>query len=436
MSKPQARATARALPTMGHAVAVIGGATAGAEAAGVFAGAGIRTVVFEQNARPYGKVEDGLPRWHIGLRRKEYDTIDSKLTLPAVHFVPDTRVGRDVPLQELASAWGFHAVVLANGAWRDRALSLEGAERYVDRGLVYQNAFIYWFNHYNEASYRGPQYQILDGTAVIGGGLASIDVVKVINLELVLRALRSRGIEQDLVELEVGGIPKALERHGLSFERLGLQGCTLYYRRRPEDMPLVEMPDDVNDKVMERIRKARARVLEKAMEKYLFKVEPLHSPVGLIVEGDRLAGLRFGRTEMRDGKLVTTDRQVEVRAPMVISSIGSIPESMAGVRMEGELYAFTDEELGTLKEYPTLFSVGNVVTGKGNIVASRKHARRVGQHVLEHFFALADGVKRLPPLEGEHEEALVQRIEARQRKVGYGGDYAGWIREHTPPDRV
>jgi NADPH-dependent glutamate synthase beta subunit-like oxidoreductase len=420
----------------GHAVAVIGGATAGAEAAGIFAGAGIRTVVFEQNARPYGKVEDGLPRWHVALRRKEYDTIDEKLTQSAVHYVPETRIGRDLALGELASEWGFHAVVLANGAWRDRPLPIEGADRYVDRGLVYQNPFIYWFNHYNERSYQGPQYEIQDGTIVVGGGLASIDVVKVINLELVLRALAARGIEQDLVEMEVGGIPKALERHGLSLEALGLRGGTLYYRRRPEDMPLVEMPDDVNEKAMERIRKARVRVLEKAMEKYLFQVAPLHAPVGLITEGDRLAGLVFARTEMRDGKLVTTDQRVEVRAPLVISSIGSIPEPVRGIPMQGELYEFTDPELGTLREYPTLFSVGNVVTGKGNIVASRKHARRVGLRVLEQHFALADQVKRLPPLTPAQEEALQRRVEARQRKVGYDGDYAGWIQAHTPPDRV
>jgi hypothetical protein len=121
---------------------------------------------------------------------------------------------------------------------------------------------------------------------------------------------------------------------------------------------------------------------------------------------------------------------------MVISSIGSIPEAMTGVRMQGELYAFSDQELGTLPEYPSLFSVGNVVTGKGNIVASRKHAKRVGQHMLAHFFALADGVKRLPRLGPEQEAALLARVEARQRKVGYDGDYAGWIRIHTPPDRV
>ena len=62
-----------------YAIAIVGGATAGAEAAAIFAAQGILTVVFEQNDRPYGKIEDGLPRWHVGLRRKEYDTIDDKL---------------------------------------------------------------------------------------------------------------------------------------------------------------------------------------------------------------------------------------------------------------------------------------------------------------------------------------------------------------------
>ena len=53
-----------------HAVAVIGGATAGAEVAARLAQEGATAVVFEQNPRPYGKIEDGLPRWHHALRRK------------------------------------------------------------------------------------------------------------------------------------------------------------------------------------------------------------------------------------------------------------------------------------------------------------------------------------------------------------------------------
>ena len=253
-------------PTEEYAIAVIGGATAGAEAAGVFSANDVLTVVFDQNARPYGKVEDGLPRWHTALRRKEYGTIDQKLTAPHVHFVPGTRIGEDPTLEQLMNGWGFHAVVLANGAWRDRSLPVEGIDAHLGRGFAYQNPFIYWFNHYNEASYAGEQYEILDRTLVVGGGLASIDVAKVINLELTLAALRERGIEQDLVELEVKGIPKTLDAHGLSWEELGIEGCTIYYRRRPEDMPLVDFPDKVNDKIREKIEEPRARARQGGLQ--------------------------------------------------------------------------------------------------------------------------------------------------------------------------
>src|SRR5262245_24256054 len=58
------------MPSPSHVVAIVGGATAGAEAAGILADRGVLSVVFEQNQRPYGKIEDGLPRWHVKLRQK------------------------------------------------------------------------------------------------------------------------------------------------------------------------------------------------------------------------------------------------------------------------------------------------------------------------------------------------------------------------------
>ncbi len=443
-----------------HAVAVVGGATAGAEMAGELAERGCVAVVFEQNPRPFGKIEDGLPRWHVQLRRKEYETIGAKLTRPGVHFVPLTRVGRDVSLPAIAGEWGFSAVVLANGAWRDRPLPVAGADAYVGRGLVYQNPFIIWFNHANEAAYAGPVFEPMDGVVVVGGGLASIDVVKVLMLETTRARLRERGVEAPMVELEVKGIPKLLAGHGLRFEDLGLEGCTLFYRRRAEDMPLVEFPEGATPERLEKVRGARAKLLEKAMEKYRFKVEVLAAPDGLVVEGDRLAGLRFRRTRMEGGKLVATDETFERRGPYVVSSIGSIPEPLPGVPMKGELYEFVDWDVGRLADYPTLFSAGNVVTGKGNIVASRKHAEAVSEWVIERFLGLGDaghegeealadaagaaararagevaqGLTARPKLSPVELSALLARVEERQRRVGYDGDYEAWMRKVTPPD--
>ncbi len=448
------------MPDGSQCVAVIGGAVAGAEVAGTLAERGARVVVFEQNPRPYGKIEDGLPRWHVALRRKEYETIGSRLSLPGVHYVPNTRIGKDLDFHELVEAWGFSAVVLACGAWRDRPLPVEGADEYVGRGLVYQNPFILWFNHAGEAGYAGTRYVPEDGTIVVGGGLASIDVVKALMIETTRARLRERGIEVGMVELEVKGIPKQLKAHGLAWEDLGLEGCTLFYRRRAEDMPLVEIPEDATPERAEKVLRSREKLLAKAMEKYLFQVETLCAPEALVVEDGRLVGLRFRRTRLEGGRLVATDEVFERRGSTVVSSIGSIPEPIPGIAMRGELFAFTDFELGRLDAWPTVFSAGNVVTGKGNIVASRKHAREIGAAVAAAFLGvgpaghageealgelaherareaaegIASRVAALPALAPGDLAALLARVGERQRAVGYDGDYAAWIRRVTPPD--
>ncbi|MBV8265642.1 MAG: FAD-dependent oxidoreductase, partial [Planctomycetaceae bacterium] len=225
-----------------HVVLVIGGGISGAEAAFQFARRGIRCVVIDQNERPYGKIEDGLPRWHVNLRLQEMRKIDEKLSRPEIHFVPRTKLGQDVSLAEFLS-WGASAVVLAVGAWRDRPLPLSGIDRYVGRGLAYQNPFVYWFNHYPERDYRGPRFEISDDALVIGGGLASLDVVKILMLETVTRALADRGQETDLYDLERLGIARVLGERGLTLADLGLRGCTLVYRRQVDEMPVVNPPE-------------------------------------------------------------------------------------------------------------------------------------------------------------------------------------------------
>jgi len=436
---------------------------AGAEVAGKLAEAGCEVVVFEQNPRPYGKIEDGLPCWHVALRNKEYAAIGARLTQPGVHFVPLTRIGDDVGFRELIDDWGFSGVVLANGAWRDRRLPVDGADEYVGKGLIYQNPFIIWFNHVGDPSYVGPTFEPADGAIVVGGGLASIDVAKVLMLETTRAALRERGVEVDMVELEVKGIPKTLAKHDLVFEDLGLEGCTIYYRRRQEDMPLVEIPDGATAEREQKVRGSRLKILDKATKKYRFRIEELCMPDELIVEGDRLVGLKFRRTRAEDGRVIATDETFEVRGSCVISSIGSIPLPIEGIPTKGELFAFTDWELGRLEGFPSVFSAGNIVTGKGNIIASRKHARMVTETMVESFLGVSDSdedglnaeteraadaaregaaekadqiaaaITAQPPISPETLSSIRERTAKRQREVGYTGDFEAWIKQSPAP---
>jgi ferredoxin--NADP+ reductase len=441
-----------------HAIAVVGAATAGSEIARILAERGALVIVIEQNPRPYGKIEDGLPRWHVKQRKDEYEDINKRLEHPNIEYVPLTRLGRDISFEELRTAWGLSAVVLTHGAWRDRPFPVEGADRYVDRGLVYQNPFIYWFNHYLEKGYDGPSYELSGGTIVVGGGLASIDVVKVLQIEMTLRALAARGIEEDMVKIEREGIDPVLAAHNLKWPDLAVMPCKLFYRRRVQDMPLSDIPPDAPPKRAEALRAARAKILDKAMRKFLFQFQQLRSPAAIVVEGDRMAGVEFNHTEMADGKLRTVEGKTEVaRAPMTISSIGSIPEQIPGIPQKGEVYQYVDAAVGLLMEGATaVFAAGNVLTGKGNIKDSLVSGTEIGIHLAEAYLGLTgteepllEGAHRAAQAEGEQiaaavsarpklESGVIEKIMARARQrqaaVGYKGRLREWLAQVTPPD--
>jgi NADPH-dependent glutamate synthase beta subunit-like oxidoreductase len=429
-------------------VAIIGGAVAGSEAAAACAARGAIPIVFEQGERPYGKIEDGLPRWHVKLRDKEYKKIDENLGKDDVIFVPSTKIGTDLSWQELYGDVGFSAIVLANGAWNDRGLPIEGADAYDGRGLVYQNPFVYWFNHYEDEGYDGPVYEVPDGTMVVGGGLASIDVVKIVNLELYARALRERGLEVDIVEMEVKGIPRILEAHGITAEDLGIEGCTLYYRRSKEDMPLASADNPTPEQV-QKLRAARVKIMDRVIRKYLVKFEALSRPVETIVDGDRLVGIRFQKTEIIDGRVKGLEgTEFDVRSPMIISSIGSIPKPIEGIPTKGELYHFENWDTGELHELPGVFGLGNVLTGKGNIRDSRINAIEIIEKVVAAYLGVGDEPEEVPgntsaraetvadgacagtPMTVEAMKSLAARIEGRHTEIGYR-NYASWIAAHT-----
>jgi ferredoxin/flavodoxin---NADP+ reductase len=441
-----------------HVVAVVGGATAGSEVANILARRGALVAVIEQNPRPYGKIEDGLPRWHVKQRQEEYEKINSRMCHPNIEFVPLTRLGRDLEFEDLARHWGLSAVVLANGAWRDRPFPVEGADQFVDRGLIYQNSLIYWFNHYPEKDYQGQRYQLAPGAIVVGGGLASIDVVKVLQIENTLSALAQRNIVEDMVKLEREGIEPVLKGHGLTRAQLDVAPCKLFYRRRVLDMPLSDIPPDANPKRAEALRQARSKILDKAQRKYLFEFQELRAPTGLIEHEGRLRGLRLSPTEVVEGQArIIPDRYEEVRGPFVVSSIGSIPERIPFIPQQGEVYRYADVKSGLLVDGPTaIFAAGNVLTGKGNIKDSLDSGTEIGTRVAESYLGLSE--ERLPFPQAERELAHqqgeevaaaiaakpalsrdeVDRLHARfrdlQKAHGYAGDYRAWIAKVTPPD--
>ena len=444
-----------------HFVAIIGGSVAGSEAALILAEKGYRAVVFDQKPLPYGKIEDGLPNWHVGLRDKEEAAINKRLSHENVRYVPGFRLGTDAKMEDLVSDWGFSAVIVAIGAWHDRKIDIEGIENFYNKGIVKQNDLVYWFNHKHEPNYSGPSYKIVNNTAIVGGGLASLDMIKIAMMELVLEGLKKKGITEDVFTMEKKGVAFILEKHNTNLEELGVEPCTLFYRRDAEDMPLYPRKSETPEAI-DQARRVSKKLLDNYIAKFLFKFEPRSIPKAIIEENGQFKGMTFQRVDIQDGKLVDLDdNQYDIKTELLISSIGSLPEDTPSLPIERNQLK-THGEFGCKVEgYHNVFAVGNVVTGRGNILESRKHGRQItGRIIDEHLEPLSqadpmsqkyeelfrniesDVEKKMGNIETALSKAklhseeeikfILTKTKELQERVGYDGDFIAWAEKNTP----
>jgi ferredoxin--NADP+ reductase len=260
-------------------------------------------------------------------------------------------------------------------------------------------------------------------------------------------------------ELEKG-IPAACKAHGVDPQSLGVKGCLLIYRRREQDMPMAQPPDNATPEQIAKTETLRQKMLRLARDRYLFRVQDRRLTTGLIVENGRVVGLKVAETKIEGRKAdPIPGSEHELRAPLVISSIGSVPEILPGVAMKGEYYTFTDEDLPRYSGADRVFGVGHVVTGQGNIRVSLIHSQKVTKQLIDDFMSGSHGggtaaasaataetraagqahavhqtLQTIPALSPDQIAALEQRIRARQERVGYTSDYDSWIAKVTPPD--
>ena len=319
-----------------HLVAIVGGAVSGSVAASSLIDKGHTVVVIEQNSRPFGKIEDGLPKWHKKQREQEYAKINDRINHPNIFYDPKTKLGKDISFDDLSNNLNFSAIILAIGASKDRPINLAGIENLEKNSLIYQNDFIYWFNHQDEVDYT---IDIKDGVTIIGGGLASLDVAKACQIELFRNAIPEKVKDQiDVEEIETQGIPKICEQYDIDYDQLNIKGATIVYRRTSKQMPLADIPDGASDEIINKVQNVRGKILQKAMDKFLFNFQELVSPKELIVNNNHLKGIILDKTELINGKVRTLDETISLETTQIISSIGSIPEPIEGIQMKRMAY--------------------------------------------------------------------------------------------------
>jgi ferredoxin/flavodoxin---NADP+ reductase len=145
----------------------------------------------------------------------------------------------------------------------------------------------------------------------------------------------------------------------------------------------------------------------------------------------------------------------ELRAPLVVSSIGSVPEKLSGINMNGEYYTFAGKDVPRYTAMDRVFGVGNVVTGQGNIRVSLVHSQKVTKRVVDcmkgddgnaaagagaeqqvasAMDAIGKQMEVIPQLSDDQIAQVERQVHVLQQKVGFTSDYDSWIAKVTPPD--
>jgi NADH-quinone oxidoreductase subunit F len=160
------RIRSRQLPFTGHKVAVAGSGPTGLTAAFYLAMLGHDVTIFEERSEAGGMLRFAIPEYRLpkSVLRRELDLIEGV----GVKMVFNTRIGFDVPLNELASQ--FDAVFLSIGTWKESWLYLPGTElKNVHPALPFL-----------ESVASGAQASMGARVAIIGGGNAAIDSARTV----------------------------------------------------------------------------------------------------------------------------------------------------------------------------------------------------------------------------------------------------------------
>jgi NADH-quinone oxidoreductase subunit F len=160
------RILARKLPATGRKVAVAGAGPTGLTAAFYLAMLGHEVTIYDEHSEAGGMLRFAIPEYRLpkSVLRRELDLIEAT----GVKMVFNTRVGFDLPLNQLASQ--FDAVFLSIGTWKESWLYLPGTEL---KGVYPALPFL-------EVVAKRESVMLGNKVAIIGGGNAAIDSARTV----------------------------------------------------------------------------------------------------------------------------------------------------------------------------------------------------------------------------------------------------------------
>jgi NADH-quinone oxidoreductase subunit F len=335
------RIRAHKLASTGHKVAVAGSGPTGLTAAFYLAMLGHDVTIFEERSEAGGMLRFAIPEYRLpkAVLRRELDLIEGV----GVKLVFNTRIGFDVPLNELASQ--FDAVFLSIGTWKESWLYLPGTElKNVHPALPFLESV-------------ARKEKVTTGAlgtrvAIIGGGNAAIDSARTVM-------------------------------------RMGAQ-ATILYRRERQDMPAID----------EEIQAA-----EDEGVRFVFLAAP-HRIMGGAdgsVKAIEIVKTRLGEYDKSGRRRpMPTDEVQRFECDSVILAVGETFDkdfcSASGLALKEEGTIIVDRFTYETSR-PNFYAGGDVITGASNVSNAMSCGKQAAQKMDERLMGEARWGRLFPDFE-------------------------------------
>jgi len=327
-----------------YKIAIVGAGPAGYFTAQAFQNAQTEDLTFaidmiERLPTPWGLVRSGVAPDHPKI--KTVSKVFEKIAkTEGFRLFANVELGKDVSLKDLRER--YDAVVLATGSPRGRKLGIPGEEL---ANCISAAEFVPWYNAHPD--YVNVEVDLDTDTAVvIGAGNVAMDVARILAIDPSELDLTDTA-EHALVEFKQSKI-----RNVIICGRRGAEHAAF---TAPElrDLPKLENTDVYVD--ADQINQAASRIeqlgeVEKDLRNNLeamrliaehdkkgferkLEIKFLSAPIE-IKGRDKVEEIIFAINEVKDGKVITTDKTFTIKAGLVVTAIGYDSVEYAGINIE------------------------------------------------------------------------------------------------------
>jgi ferredoxin/flavodoxin---NADP+ reductase len=406
-------------------VAVVGSGPAGVYAAAALTKAGgVEVDVLDRLPAPYGLVRYGVAPDHVKMK-----SVDAALRRiledPAVRFLGNVEVGKDITLAELSTY--YDAVIFATGAAVDRRLDVPGEDLH---GSFSATDFVAWYSGHPDAELDRFTLHA-QHVVVIGVGNVAVDVARVLTKPAdVLASTDVPGHVLDVLAASAVTDVTMLGRRGPAHARfttkelreLGeISGADILVD--PADLEL--SPEEEAEVEADRTLRANLEVLrgwaarEPEGRPRRLRIRFWHRPAE-VLGSDVVEGFRAERTVLKDGRVTGTGSTVDLPAQMVLRSVGYRVVPPAGLPLDPETGTVPHDGGRVLVDgapMPGVYVAGWLKRGPTGIIGTNKPD---ATETVASLLADADTLPRAPERDPDAIVALL-----RDRDVQAVG-WSGW----------